>query len=309
MAAKTYTYYLNSVDLDSATAIYMDAALTQVSVDGYYQADSVVRQLLNGVLQPAASCANCGYLCGVPITHLGYDEGIFKISIDLGTGTGAVILKFDAFTNPIGVVAEFNSVAYNKVSSPVYGYLAAPSGLANYIGDYYLDCGLVADSPYTLQVYRYNGTNFDLVTGDTDLITIGASQLNLTIADPGNCVMVIPKTVISPSVVNISVICACPSPEFGVEVYCPAALTSFDSSIRYADEAGACGMVVGMTTYYVANVNGTPGGDLGLYDWVFSDVNGQNILPDGFYFCSTVLPNPYNWYRVANGIIVEFGTC
>jgi hypothetical protein len=64
---------------------------------------------------------------------------------------------------------------------------------------------------------------------------------------------------------------------------------------------------VGSYPYYSASVNGD-GTTLGLYDWVFNDTFGQNILSNGYYKSSDI-PSPYEWFRVENGTVVEFGMC
>jgi hypothetical protein len=63
-------------------------------------------------------------------------------------------------------------------------------------------------------------------------------------------------------------------------------------------------------TYYSADVNGntSSGGFLGLYDWVFYDSFGQNVLPNGFYRSPSV-PSPDTWFEVLDGVIVSFGAC
>jgi hypothetical protein len=57
----------------------------------------------------------------------------------------------------------------------------------------------------------------------------------------------------------------------------------------------------------VAHVNGA-GGTLGLYDLVFSDVNGQFKLGVGYYQTNDAGTN--EWFQVdANGVIIAFGDC
>jgi hypothetical protein len=58
----------------------------------------------------------------------------------------------------------------------------------------------------------------------------------------------------------------------------------------------------------VEYVNGGAG-TFGLYDWVFQDVNGEFVLPDGFYHSPSSCPPPNDWFQVQNGVIVQFGTC
>jgi hypothetical protein len=202
-------------------------------------------------------------------------------------------------------VAVFNSITYNGVSSPNYGWLQGTAGLATYIGTTGADCGIVANSPYTLNEFQYNGTSFAAL-GTTESVTILAGQTELTASDPGTTVMVIPKTAASPSILNLSFIGPCVGTAFNISVSCPAALPSFASSTVNAGSATACADAIDQT-YYVAYVNGGSG-VLGLYDLVFSDANGQSKLGAGYY--KTTAAGANNWFQVdANGVIVAFGNC
>jgi hypothetical protein len=42
---------------------------------------------------------------------------------------------------------------------------------------------------------------------------------------------------------------------------------------------------------------------------VFLDVNGEFHAQDGYYYAPTALSPPYEWFRLENGVIVEFGQC
>lgn len=300
------TYYLNGPDLQSSTGVYQDSGMTILSPDGFYQQGGVTRQLLDGVLLPEQTCLECSQSCGGMISYSGSDTGVYKMNIEVGDGTGAVIIKVYSPIVPIGLSAQYNSAVYNKFSSPTYGYMAAPVTEVTYIGEQYFDCGLVSGSPYNLDVYRWNGTDFEQSTGETENITITDGQLELNVTNPGESVMVIPKTSTTPSVVELTVICACSS-YFDVEVECVAELTGYTSSQVYGTSIETCEAVSG-ETYYSVPVNGD-GITLGLYDWVFADINGNTLLGDGYYYADIAVPGSDDWYRVENGVIVEFGTC
>ena len=302
--ATSSTYYLDAPSLSSATVVYSNAALTTVAANGYYSDGAIMRQQLGGVLLPPVICPACAVPCGGTISASGA-QGIYYLNTDLGTDTGAVVIEFDPFSVPDGIVAVFNSVIYNGVSSPNHGWLQGTAGLATYIGNTSADCGIVANSPYTLNEFQYNGTSF-VALGTTESVTILAGQTELTASDPGTTVMVIPKTAASPSILNLSFIGPCVGTAFNISVSCPAALPSFASSTVNAGSATACADAIDQT-YYVAYVNGGSG-VLGLYDLVFSDANGQSKLSAGYY--KTTAAGANNWFQVdANGVIVAFGNC
>lgn len=55
------TFYLDAADLTSATAVYLDISLANLSPDGFYSDGDTVRQQLDGFLLPPDPC-NCGTL-------------------------------------------------------------------------------------------------------------------------------------------------------------------------------------------------------------------------------------------------------
>ena len=302
--ATSSTYYLNAPSLGSATSVFTNADLTVLAADGFYSDGVIVREQISGLLVAQQTCPACATPCGGSISASG-QQGIYYLNIDLGTDIGAVVVTFNPESVPDGISALFNSVVYNGVSSPSYGWLQGTAGLPTYVGATGSDCGIVANSPYTLDEFRYNGSTFtDLET--TTSVSVVAGQMQLTAAGPGNCKMVIPKTAASPSVVDMTFIGPCLGTVFSIGVACPAPLTSFASSTVNVDSATACSDTIDQT-YYVAHVNGAAG-TLGLYDLVFTDANGQFKLAAGFYKTNDAGAN--EWYQVDdNGVIVLFGTC
>lgn len=305
----TVTGYVNGPSLESATAVFLDSALTTCAPDGFYQQDGIVREQVGCVLLPQSTCASCAFPCGEgPIIDSNvYGWTVFKTSIELGPTTGAVIITVNPQDVPDGVMVIYNSVVYNKLSSPTYGYLAAPAGQPTYIGKAADDCGLVQIYPYTFTVFRYNGNGYD-ITGGTEVQFIVPDQLQLTANGPGDCIMVIPKPTAGPSVVEISIYAVCPVSSFEISIACPAPLTGFSSTSVFDNSGDACAASE-INFRYSAPVNGS-GSFLGLYDYVFSDSNGQLPLADGYYHSPDAIPVFGNgWFRVANGLIQEFGSC
>lgn len=302
--ATSSTYYLNAPSLGSATSVFTNADLTVLAADGFYSDGVIVREQISGLLVAQQTCPACATPCGGSISASG-QQGIYYLNIDLGTDIGAVVVTFNPASVPDGISALFNSVVYNGVSSPSYGWLQGTAGLPTYVGATGSDCGIVANSPYTLDEFQYNGSTFtDLET--TTSVSVVAGQMQLTAAGPGNCKMVIPKTAASPSVVDMTFIGPCLGTVFSIGVACPAPLTSFASSTVNVDSATACSDTIDQT-YYVAHVNGAAG-TLGLYDLVFSDANGEFKLGAGFYQTTDAGSN--EWYQVdANGVIIAFGDC
>jgi|688.fasta_scaffold238122_2 hypothetical protein len=299
------TFYVDAPSLASATIIYTDVNLTTVAPDGFYSDGTIVREQVSGVLLPQTSCPSCATPCGGSIAASG-QQGIYYVGIDLGTDTGAVVVTFDPYSVPDGVLAVFNSISYNGLSSPSYGWLQGSAGLPTYIGATSADCNIVSGSPHTLDEYEYNGTTFSSL-GTTTTVSVLSGQMDLTVGGPGNCVMVIPKTTAAPSILDLTFIGPCSGTAFDLSVACPAALPVFEASPMAATNTAACalGITVG---YYVAYVTGGAG-TLGLYDLVFSDPNGEFKLTAGYYH-TAVAGTTNDWFQVdANGVIVAIGPC
>lgn len=304
--ATSSTYYLNAPSLGSATAVFTNAALTVCAPNGFYSDGIISRELVNCVLLPQQTCPSCSILCGNTVNANG-NQGVYYLNVNLGTAIGAVIIRFDPQSVPDGIKAVYNSVVYNGVSSPLYGWRQGTAGLPTYLGALSAACssGIVAGSPYTLNEFQYNGATFAPL-GTTESVSIVAGQMQLTTNAPGNTLMVIPKIAASPSILNLSLIGPCSGTIFDISIACPAALTSFSSSTMNASSALACNDAIGQT-YYVAHANGSAG-TLGLYDLVFNDANGQVKLSAGFYKTNDAGAN--EWYQVdANGAIIAFGDC
>lgn len=304
--ATSSTYYLNGPSLGTATAVFSNSGLTVCAPDGFYSDGVIVREQVGCVLLPRQVCPSCATPCGGTISASG-NQGIYYLNVDLGSDTGAVIVEFDPQSVPDGISALYDSVVYNGLSSPTYGWLQGTAGLPTYVGSASSPCSstIVANSPYTLNQFEYDGTDFAPL-GTTTSVSVASGQLQLTTAGPGNCVMVIPKIVSSPTILDLTFIGPCAGTVFSIAVSCPAPLTSFVSSTVNATNGLACSATVNQT-YYVAHVNGS-GGTLGLYDLVFSDQNGQFKLNAGFYKSTDVGTN--EWYEVdTHGVVVDFGVC
>jgi hypothetical protein len=302
--------YLNAPTLSQATAIFYDAALTLCADDGYYSDGTIVRYLSGCVLQFAENCPDCGLPCEGGLIVDGETDGYLILNASTGetsTDVGAIIIKFRPDLNVSGIIAQVGSTKYNTFSSPVYGVLAAAANLPIFLGSSTEDCG-VSGSTYSLTEYGFDGATY-VTTGDTVSVTVSPSQVNITASDPGYCVMVIPKLTPLPSGITVTNITPCSGTKFDLEIGCPQPLKSFNSSLKSKDEVidpeVFCNLEVDQQ-YYTASVNGniTGGGfDLGLYDWVFYDAYGQNVLDDGWYKTYN-LTGTNDTIEVQNGVIV-----
>jgi hypothetical protein len=282
--------------------VYLDASLTECAPNGFYSDGIVSRELVDCILLPAQICPSCAVTCDVSISSL-VGPAFFQTQVNVGTAsTGAIIIKFNPNNIPDGIAATYDGLTYNKLSSPVDGLHAStdPARLT-FIGNTAFDCG-ISGSTYPLTEYVYTNGAY-VASGSIISVTVNAGDVSLSAGvNPGFCVMVVPKTNPSPSTINIVTASPCTDLLGSVlEVSCPTILTGYPSSTGQGSSAAACPLSL-TQTYYNVPVTGTAGNP-DLYDWVFSDVNGEFILPNGYY--SVV----GKWIRVINGVVVATGLC
>jgi hypothetical protein len=299
-------YYINAPTLSSATAVYDDPQLTICSANGYYAEGPVVRQQIDCVLLPEQQCPFCGVECG--FTVIGpVNKGVYYFSVELGFSTGPVEIRFDPKDYPNGIQVVYDSTVYNSVISPLFGVLSAPTSLPVFVGDETEDCGIVGT--HTLQEFEYIGADSSFHNlGTTEVVNVLASQSQLTWSSPGSCVMIIPKPNATPSSLVIKAISPCDLDSFSISVSCPGDGDVFEvDGSEGGPEELICGYPSVGISYYLIPVNGD-GTTLGLYDMLYNEPDCTTPLADNYYL-SSACPAPNAWFRVENGIIVEFGEC
>lgn len=300
------TYYINGPTLSSSTAIFTDAAMTTCAPNGYYADGPIVRQQVDCVLLPEQECPGCGVDCGDASFEGPVNQGVYYMSVSLGATVGPIIINFDPLDYPNGIEVTFDSTVYNTVVSPFFGTLSAPAGLPVFVGLDTEDCGIVGT--HTLEEYEFRSDLSFHNLGTTDVVNVSASQMNLTWADPGSCTMVIPKPTPTPDTLLVKAISPCGLDSFALQVQCP----NTEAVIAIACSEGGpgeliCGYPADTIEYASIPINGD-GTTLGLYDFMYYDNTCTTPLEDNYYL-STACPAPYSWFRVENGIIVEFGEC
>jgi len=310
-------FFLNGTSLSDSTSIYTNSALTIFAVNGWYSDGTVIRQLIDGVLQPVQPCPACGVPCGGGLILVSSVSGAYKLSINTGglpANVGAIVIRFSPQSVPEGIQAVFQGVTYNKVSSQNFGYLSAPINQPTFLGITGSEvsacpAGSLVGGPYSLTDYLWDGTAF-VATGGTSSISVTAPQDQTTPTNPGECVMVIPKISYASPVVDITCYSVCVDAIFSISIECPAVLKKFKASVgveTLEDPVAFCELPLN-DSYYFVSVNGVAP-YLGLYDWIFTDQYGQAILADGYYKTSN-LTGTNDTIRVQNGVITEIlDTC
>ena len=297
------TYYLNGTSLADSTAVFTDSELTILADDGWYSDGEISRQQLSGVLLPQQNCPTCGVPCGSSISVSG-SQGIYLVNLDAGSTSediGAVIIRFDPYSVPDGIRAIYNGVTYNKLSSPVDGLHQSTNAIDyTFIGEASSDCGISGTTYPALTEYIYDGGSF-ISTGNTQSVTVAPGDVSFSVAPPSQCVMVIPKEIAEPNIINIEVVGPCSGTGWGMSVSCPAFLDLMPSSEVKVDTLTACTAFINQEYFLVKVSAGTT---VDVYDFVFFDPYGATPLDDGYYKVDTTTV-----IKVENGIVIEKITC
>ena len=254
--------------------------------------------------------------CSVGCTIVGLEPtggaiGLYKININAGTNTGAIILKFNVLGVPDGIRVTYDGVVYNKLSSINYGLAQSPNpGKFTIIGNIASDsCDLNVD-PFTGNFNErvYNGTEF-ILTGNSETINIDPSDVFLNgPANPGDAVIVIPKPTEYPEIVYVEILGPCGFTGWEFDSYCPEPLTIFSISTVFVTSSIPCSTVTN-NSMYVAKVSNAANGTVGLYDYLFEDANGETPLADGFYLVEFYFALGVKVIEVQDGVVVAITNC
>jgi hypothetical protein len=324
MAATFDTYYINGSTFSDATSIFTDAAMTTVAPDGTYQFNGVHRTLSGGDLGSpyfcGTCCANCSgtYIYPIPPAKNRYHEVCSNIGTVINV---AIVVKFK-FTSipvqllgyPLGLRAGFNGQFYQGVSSNRFGYLPEL-----YVGNnnWFSPADMQTYSPYNLDGYAWQPLTSSFVPTQAIPTWITTAMVNVTLNNPDECYMLIPK--ISPSTTATVQVFSPHEPTVNggggcnITIPCPTPLIQFRTSpVAAGNITDACGDPITASAYVmrVTSASGLPK----MFDRVFSDAAGTTPLAAGYY----ALVNVYQgavattaWMHVVgtSGTVQATGTC
>lgn len=308
------TFYLDAADLTLATAVFLDLALTNISPDGFYGDGIITRQQSGGILLTSEPCVSpCPTPCGTSIGGSG-GTGVYTINLDVGSAeTGAIVISMDPAGIPDGIRVTYNGVVYNKLSSPNWGVRQSSNpGHYTIVGSIGSTSGCSSWYPsggtITQPVYLYNPatTVFD-ATGTNQTNTIAVTDFFVESGSAGNCVMVIPKPSATPSALLIEIIGPCSGTGWSFSAACPEILRTLSISNLFSTKIITCGTDI-INVCYFAKVHIALDSFVGLYDYVFTDINGQFPLADGFYLTNNAGLGE-NVIEVDKGVIVAITNC
>jgi len=334
------TYCFDGLNFSQASALYTDSGLTTLASDGYYSQGGIIRQQLNGILLNAQPCGSCLVPCGSGLSaSIGNQNGVFDANIDLANDLGAVVIRcFMGISVPDGIIATLNGVGYNRLTAAdnhngvslvdgsntqvdYAGIGNQGTSLPTYVGNQNVD--LLSNSPYdsagSCPTQGTSPANFSLVSGTyvdqgtTQNVTVASNAIGYA-SDPNSPVftMVVPKTSVTPTVLNLKIFAPLCGTAFNWEVDCPIALPSFQASTP--ENAATCAAAT-QTYYFIQNATGTsvpysirtntvP--EVG--NFVFSDANGSTYLGDAATIKYFIIGGT-TALGVRNGVVVSSTPC
>lgn len=301
------TYFLDAASLTDATTVYLDQGLTVFAPDGYYSDGVITRELVSSILLPQQQCEYCGIPCPVTPVYETASVGFYELNIGAAANLGAIIIRFNSNYGYInGIKVTFNSIVYNLVISPLDGDHKStdPSGYT-YFGINVCDINGTYDD---MNRYLFDGITFVLTPPNVTTF-VSPGDVSASDSNPGNVMMVIPKTFSGNSNLNILLASLCwNEQELNFDIGCPTLLTSFPSS-SVAVSAGVSCLYPMNQNYYNASIVGTPG-TINIYDLVFSDPYGFTPLAAGFYKATGHIIGGNDWFEVGDyGLVLDYGIC
>lgn len=311
-------YYIDGTSFANAATVFTDAAMTTPAGNGYYSDGTIVRQQIGGLLQPASTCPDCIQPCDTGISYSG-GQGVYEIDFDLGAANGCAIIYFNPSFRPEGIRIQRGGSYFNKVTSPVYGFIGSPNtGNYSFIGRSLEDCGdiaaqLGAGGYSGLNQYEWSGTNFTLV-GNSGIITGLPSDVNLTFAPPDWCTLYLPKVPSSLTDINIQIASPCDVGVFDIEINCPVFLTPIGTSVALDGTSPILCSSVNQypNTFYNIPNRGGVAGCPALHEFFVQDPYGNSKVPAGRYkipATACASGNPKILTVDSNGVIIDVYTC
>ena len=299
--------YIDGTTLTNSTAVWSNPQLTICSPLGFYSDGTIVRELVafgnSCTLLPPQTCPSCAIDCDELIS-VAATQGVYNLDLNLGSVTGAVVLKMFPGDIPDGMVVRYDSQSFNKLSSPNYGLLQSTvAGEATYIGTTSASC--LTPQTYT-NIDNFDYVNSTWVLNGTVNVPLQAGQIQVQATAPGESVIVIPKPNATPSTLTIQVIGLCANTGWNGAFTCPKGLTGVASNlVPAASSLDVCALNYNTVMYHVpVNALSTPG-NVNLHDYLFTDVNGQTAVADGWY----LLPSGSD-VEVTDGIVTaETSAC
>jgi hypothetical protein len=339
------TRYIDSPDFSTASAVWTTAAKTTKAPNQWYYFGGIARQQVAGLLGPPFTCGsttdNCAVRCaetsiggyfGTRTTFANgvtWDAGMYRKKITRTSGKAAFRVEIsnvsvtDLPDGPVAVQIQ-QTPTLNGSANPNQYPLRGIS-CENLYPAFFATAGAVTgpiqnriygalDGCYTgsdpLTEYVYNKAD-NVFHSRSNIVTasLGANALILTGQATKRTVFYM-----SPSGgddIDLIIWNPCtqtPGADFTVDVFCSNTLREFTAYYQ-GNTKGTCSAGTSpQQNLFIGNVADVIGGNIGLYDWAFSDFMASGVRADGYYWLPGSQPGlvTQSTARVLNGIIVEW---
>lgn len=161
--------------------------------------------------------------------------------------------------------------------------------------------------------YLYNEANDPLglqsssPRGNAVNATLGASKLVLAGQNPTRSVFYLTPS--GGEDIDLLIWNPCtqtPGADVTVNVFCSNTLREFTAYYQGAGAGEPCAAGADQRNIFLGNVQNQIGGQIGLYDWTFSDFMANGVRPDGYYYLPVQAGiTTHIKIKVLNGIIVQ----
>ena len=289
----------------------------------YILADTTYIKVKHGIVIEVGACFLPTIPCSstpsptASITGQSYSEMNFEGGSNPGD-TGAMIVYFNPRGIPDGVRVLFDGVYYNKMAfiGDVVPAQGSTGSSFTIVGD---PTDPLPNPPFpggpttdiALPFYAYNPTTqqWDGPTGTKTATLAAGDDARTANTNFEWGTIVVPKPNQLPSTVLVESIGLSSGTVFDIATFCPVALPSFSSTPVQSD--GSCNPLT-ETFYFARNADQPLTGQISVRtnivpeqsNWVFTDENGENLLPDGYYTIDSAGgTNPDSYIQVIDGIV------
>lgn len=328
-------FYFDTITFQTATDVWLDAALTSPAPDGYYAQSGIYREKSGGVLGPVQTCPTCAVPCDTFLTANG-GTGDYRLTYDVGNSTGAVIIHFTPRLMPDKLTWTYDGTSASEYSSILHGYaqgvIGTVGGGAGIIPNPITNANGSNGATYSGLNYTYdNSTGTFISTGSVATLGPYTNALaggvtldptgqgyfpSIIPSQPTNpAVMVVPKTNSAVTFIDMTIEGPPAGTLWDIIAYCPARLNMFHNG----PAGGTCSTInssiftcsVDPATNGTSNLTtGNAVNYLTVNDWVFSDQNGVNQLAAGVYPVQEPSSGLTKCITVSgDGVITNITTC
>ena len=296
----TFSTILGTTSDGTGNLDYSSTMTNLTPGDTYYVRAYATSGIGTGFGIPISFSTSANIPCGTPLSIPSGGTGVYQLEFDTGTAVGATVIYFDPMGYPDGIRVLYDGAYYNALLGPT-------GGLKQGTADNFTITGLItnpcANSAIGTNTYNFYDGIVNKAwnnTGTTQTITVAPGDIQLGNNNQFSAI-VIPKPLPGPSLITVEALGPCANTGWDLSFNCPVALPSFQG---VSVGSGVTTCTAANATYYFAQKYAGSLTYPEVNNWVFSDANGEFILPDGNY----IMDNNH-YITVVDGAVTATGNC